>query len=279
MYNEDQNIDNYKNYLNNCLINIGQEVRKCKMGYSEYDKRVLPIVLVAMILISIILAMVLRRKSWRIRSIPTAIIAIVMIFIEIIKQRCNILGEFNYYYLPFHYCSLFLIVFPLAELCGEKLSRIFRPVATCMAFIVSVAMYVFPSGIIDGASELFGKDFYKTHTFIFHHLLVLYVLLVSSMQLCKVRFRDAVNVGAIGLVYLVVAIPIANKFQENYCNLLYSVIPPLENFRLTYGQGAYRLLLILALTVGTMIGSLVYMALSNLLKIRFSKKKINIKKH
>lgn len=242
------------------------------MHYSEYDKKVLPLLLLAMILISVVLAIFLRKKSERIRSIPTAVIAVFMVFIEIIKQRWNLLGEFNYFYLPFHYCSLFLIVFPLAELCGKKLSRIFRPVAASMAFIVSVGMYVSPQGMLGTATEIFGKDFHHTHSLIFHHLLVFYVILVWALQLCKPRIRDAFTVGGIGVLYVAIALPISYKLATNYCNFLESMLPFFEAFRLSHGQIAYTVVLSLALTVGTVIGSFIYIGVSKLFAIRLRKK-------
>ncbi len=242
------------------------------MYYSEYDKRVLPVILVAMILVSVALGLALRRKSLKIRAIPTAFIAAFMVFIEIIKLRWNILGEMNYFYFPVHYCSLFAIVFPLAELFGERMSRIFRPVAASMAFVVSVGMYICPQGMLGNATEVFGQYFYRTHSLIFHHLLVLYVLLVWALQLCKPRVRDTLLVGAFGVFYVSYAIPIANKLETNFGNFLWSEIPFVEELRLNIGQTKYTVLVVAAYTVGIMIGALLYIGVSKIGTIRLGKK-------
>ncbi|MBE6531285.1 MAG: hypothetical protein E7679_04250 [Ruminococcaceae bacterium] len=230
------------------------------MYYTEYDKSVLPLVLLVIVAFVAILALFLRKKSERVRAIPCAMVAVALLFIEIVKQRWNLIGEqgFDRFFLPFHYCSLFLIVFPLAELCGERLSRIFRPIATCMAFMVSVAMYVYPQGIMGNATESFGVAFKETHGFIFHHLVLLYFLLVVAMRLCRPRVRDAVRLGMIGVAYTAVALPLAYKLETNYCNFLESVIPVFENFRIEYGQDVYTVVLILFMTFGTMISAFVY---------------------
>lgn len=247
------------------------------MYYTEYDKSVLPLVLLAMVAFVAILALLLRKKSERVRAIPCAIVAIALLFIEIIKQRWNLNGEFDLFFLPFHYCSLFLIVFPLAELCGMRLSRIFRPIATCMAFMVSVAMYVYPQGIMGNATESFGVAFKETHGFIFHHLVLLYFLLVVAMRLCRPRARDAVRLGMIGVAYTAVALPLAYKLETNYCNFLESVIPVFENFRIEYGQNVYTIVLVFFITFGTMISAFVYIGLytiaNKFLKFCFAKKK------
>ena len=232
------------------------------MGYSEYDIKVLPAVLAAIILVSIILAVALRRRSERVRAIPTALIAVALVFLEIVKQRWNILGDQDPYILPLHYCSIFLLIIPLAELCGKRLSRIFRPIAACMAFSVSAGMYIFPGGILGDACETFGVSFYRTHSFIFHHLLVLYFVLVLTMRLFEPRFRSVFIVGGVGLAYGIVVAPIAHAINENYCNLLESTIPPLEALRLNQGQELYTVALVACLITGTMLGSLLYVAIS-----------------
>ena len=232
------------------------------MGYSEYDVKVLPTVLAAIILVSVILAVALRRRNKRIRAIPTALIAVTMLFIEIVKQRWNFLGDQDPYILPFHYCSIFLLIIPLAELCGQRLSGIFRPIAACMAFSVSAGMYLFPQGILGNACETFGVSFYRTHSFIFHHLLVLYFVLVVAMRLYEPRFRSVFIVGGVGLTYGIIATPIAHALNENYCNLLESAIPPMEELRISYGQVSYTVILVVCLILGTMLGSALYVASS-----------------
>ena len=229
------------------------------MFYSEYTKRVLPFMFLAIVLLSCILALALRNKSERVRAIPTAIVAIILIFIEIVKQRWAFSSEYDMFYAPIHYCSLFLLFIPLAELFGKRLSHIFRPIAMCMAFVVSAGMYIYPNGILT-QPELFGTEFYSTHTFIFHHLIVLYFVLVVALRLCRPRVRDAVMVGVIGVVYISIAIPAANAFQTNYCNFLESVIPLMENIRIEKGQDIYIALISIFLTLGTTRASLLLVA-------------------
>lgn len=234
------------------------------MSYSEYDKIVLPLTLLAIILAVSLVAVVLRNKSESIRSIPTKAVTVFMLFIEIIKQRWNLLGKFDAFYLPFHYCSLFIFVFILAELCGKRLSRIFRPIAICMSFIVSAAMYVYPHGIMGDATESFGKVFKNTHGFIFHHLIVLYMILVIALRLSTPGFKDALHVGILGTVYMSFAIPLSYILNTNYNNILTSVIPLMENIRNNYGQAVYIVLLTLFMTIGTFLGSLIYIAIQKI---------------
>lgn len=231
------------------------------MIYSEYDMRILPQVFLVILFVVVILSFLLRRKSERVRAIPTAIVAVMLLFIEVVKQRWNLRGEFELFHLPFHYCSLFFLVIPLAELGGKHLSHIFRPIATCMTFLVSVAMYVYPNAIMGTATETLGKDFKETHGFIFHHLILLYFFLVIGMRLCRPRVRDAFHMGGIGMAYTAVVLPLAVNLDVNYCNFQYSVIPFLESLRLEYGQALYTLLIVFFITVGATFSAFVYLAL------------------
>ena len=228
------------------------------MGYSEYDKIILPRVLLGIIFVAVILAIILRRRSLLIRGIPCALIAITLIFFEIVKLRWNFLGDYNPRFLPFHYCSMFLLVIPLAELCGPRLSRIFRPIAACIAFSVSVGMYLYPVGMLGAASEMLGIDFYRTHSFIFHHLLVLYFVLVVALQLCNPKFYHVFIVGGIAIFYNMAATYLSYHFDANYGNILESMIPILEEYRLNNGQEKYIIVLTVLLALGTMLGSVIY---------------------
>ena len=241
------------------------------MQYSEFDKRVLPPIFVIILAFVILLVVLLGRKSERIRSIPTAIIALILLFTEVVKQRWNFLGEFDYYYLPFHYCSLFLLVIPLGELFGSWGRRVFRPIATYMAFIVSCGIYIFPTAILGSACETVGVEFHGTHSFIFHHLVVLYFLLVAALRLYTPQIKDILRVGMVGTLYVALALPLTYIFNENYCNLLVSAVPMLESFRLAEGQTAYTVIIALFLIFGTMIASLLYLVFYKLVVLCFRK--------
>lgn len=250
--------------------NATYTVNKAKGGihvwnYSEYDIKVLPVFFGLLLFAAVVIALLLRDKPRWMRRIPTALIAIALLFLEVLKQRWNALGGFDPYMLPLHYCSLFAILIPLAELCGGWLSRCLRPAVTAMAFVVSVALYNCPGGIIDDACELFGMQFKPTHSFLFHHLVVFYLLLVVMMRLITPRLRDVWTVGLIGAVYAAVAIPLSYLFDANYCNYLKSVIPFLEELRLQYGQVAHAVIITLFITVGAMVGALIFTAIYRLI--------------
>ena len=226
--------------------------------WTEGEKQTLPLLFAVMLLFAALLALLLRRCPRWMRGIPTALVALAVLFLEILKQRWNAEIAHDPYRYPFHYCSLFVAMFLFAELLGDRMSRIFRPIATAMAFVVSVAMYACPDGIISGACEYFGKTFQHTHTMLLHHFIVLYFLLSVMLRLYRPRLRDPLLVGAVGVLYVALALPLAYRLDENYCNLLYSVLPPLEAFRLEAGQAAYTIAMAVFMTLGTAFGALLH---------------------
>lgn len=233
------------------------------MGYSEAEKIVMPLALLTLIILSLFFTLLLYRKPTKMRSIPTVIIAVLLIAIELVKQIRNLCGDFNSFQLPFHYCSLFVPIFALAELLGKRLSRIFRPIAVSMSFVVSAGLYIYPTGIIGSACENFGKVFTATHSFIFHHLIVWYLILTILLRLAILTYKDALNVGILGAVYMAAAIPLSYALNTNYNNILESVIPLLEDFRLNFGQAPYIFLLFLAMTLGMSLATLLYIGIQN----------------
>lgn len=228
------------------------------MEWSVYDKQVLPVVFLYIVLASLALGLLLRRCSPRVRAIPMALVALALLFIEIVKQRWNLLGEFTYYNLPLHYCSMFIPVYLLAELGGVRLARIFRPIGVYMSFVVTVGMYLLPNAIIGSGCELFGQTFKATHTMLMHHFVVAYLILSIALRLYRPRLRDALYAGAVGIAYVALALPLAYRFDANYCNFLESVVPAIEYIRTEFGQVVYTVFVSVALTFGMALGSSLY---------------------
>ena len=68
------------------------EPERRKMPYSELDKRIMPVLLLVMIAAVATLAFLLRHQSEQIRAIPTAVVALLLLFIEVVKQRWNLIN-------------------------------------------------------------------------------------------------------------------------------------------------------------------------------------------
>ena len=230
------------------------------MNYTKDELIVLPITLLIIISISLILYLLLRKKNDKIKNIPLACIAILVVALEITKQYLSLKsGTYSFWSLPLHFCSLFLFFFPLATLIPSKKIKTFASTMSLVCSLwMTVLFYIDPRTIIASASsDIFGS-FHNFHTFTYHHLVILYLFLgiLLNQFIISKRFYLHVFIGITS--YALVAIPLAHLFQINFCNILYSNIPLMESLRVNYGQVIYTIVLYLAGLMGGLITCLVY---------------------
>ncbi len=233
--------------------------------YSSADAVMIPLMLSIMLVSSALLFLLLRHREGWVRSLPTAAIALLVLLLEIEKQRRNLLGiyatdGFDYYALPFHYCSLFSFFFPLAELCGRRLRRIFLPIAVSASLTVTVGLLLSPQIILGNASATFLEHFRPFHGFLFHMLVVFYLFLTVALHRYRPARRDLLFTATAVLVYIAVALPHAYLLNENYCNFLWSEIPFVEAARTAVGQVPYHIGLCAVLIGVTVLSGWLYAA-------------------
>ena len=67
----------------------------------------------------------------------------------------------------------------------------------------------------------------------------------------------------IGLTcYLIVAVPTAHLLEVNFCNILTSNIPLMENIRVQFGQVIYTIVLYLVGIIGSIFACFIYKLLN-----------------
>ena len=231
--------------------------------YSEGDIVAIPAALAVMVAVTLLLTLLLRKRTGWVRALPTATVALLLLLLEVEKQRRNLLGQFYPYgydrfAFPLHYCSLFAFLFPLAELCGSRLRRVFLPVAVAASLTVSLGLLVAPQGILGPASSGLLEGFHHFHAFTYHMLVILYLLLTAALGRYRPARGDLARTAAVVLGYIAVALPHALLLDVNYCNFLTSVIPPVEELRLAVGQVAYIVGECLLLVGGTVFAGWLY---------------------
>lgn len=212
--------------------------------YSSTDCIILPIALLIIIAIAFLLKSLL--KTPKKINVVFIVLSIVLLCLETSKQLFYIItNSYTYYQLPIHFCSIFIFIYPLSYFFGEKCSKIFKPMSFAFSALVVIMLYINPYSIIGNAtSNIFGS-FFKFHTFTHHHIIVLYFVLTLVLNNYSPRLIDCLyNIAGI-IFYASFAIPCAYKFNANYVNILYSPISLLEDFRLTFGQVCYTILLFL----------------------------------
>lgn len=195
-------------------------------------------------------------------------VAGITIVLEITKQILNVLEGFEVWALPFHYCSLFVFFFPLAQFCKGKLKSFIKPVSFACSLTVFFAFYLSPGSIIGSASSHIFRDFSSFHTFVFHHLVFLYVCLSIALDDYKPRVDDYKNVFVIMACYCVCGVSLSYVFDTNYNNFLYSVIDFVDKWRVCIGQIPY----IVGVSVVVILGTTLMDYLYFLLYCKFKKK-------
>lgn len=208
--------------------------------WNKADLIAIPITLLIICVLAVGLYFLLRNRSPKIKRIPLQIISVFMVVFEIAKQAYfHGRPEYTNYILPIHFCSLILLLMPLAQCCGEKMGRIFRPMAFIYSALVVVLLMANPHALIGySAANIFGS-FRNAHNYIFHFTVVAYLAFSIALGDYIPKFIHCVNLICGVVFYGTYALPCAYLLKENFCNILYSYFGPLEKFRLWAGQKQY----------------------------------------
>lgn len=227
-------------------------------GWQGLEFIVLPIMLIGIILIAILLGVLLKNKSENIKAIPLQIITIIILILEIIKQIKNIQNGFSTWALPFHYCSMFVFFFPLSQFSKGKVKLIMKPVTFICGLTMLFAFYCAPSLIIGDSSSNVFTSFSNFHTFTFHHLVILYVILSLTLNNYKSTRKDYLYVMLVMASYCVLGITLSHILDTNYCNFLTSNIILMEKIRVSIGQVGYSIIMFIFITFGTTFLTFLY---------------------
>lgn len=244
--------------------------------WTKSELVVLPITLVVMIVITIFLSWLLRDKSERVRNIPQTVIAAIILILEVIKQSLSISSGYSLWNIPLHFCSFFLVWYPLAQFTRGKAQLAFKSIAFVWGFLLFALFYFNPGSIIGGACDNVFESFGTAHTFIFHHLAILYFMLSVGLKTYRPQYKHIWYALACLVGYACIAIPCAYLLDVNFCNILYNNIPILENLRVHTNQVLYDFVLFSLGAVGTILIICVCTAIANWLD---KMKQKNMNKH
>ncbi|MBQ8468457.1 MAG: YwaF family protein [Clostridia bacterium] len=213
------------------------------MFWQEYGKNeilVMMLSLLVMVGITFLLWLFLHKKDRKTRNIPLVVITVLLLGLEIAKQVVSLCEPtYDYYAIPMHFCSLFLYFFPLAVFFKGKVQRFGLTMSLVCSAWLFVLLYWNPCPIIGFSPTHVFENFSNFHTFIYHHLAVLFSLVSLSLNMYNIDKWSFLHV-IIGIsVYAAIAIPLSYAVNVNFCNLLESNIPFMENFRQSAGQVVY----------------------------------------
>lgn len=241
--------------------------------YTDAELWVLPLSLFIVVVIAVILGIVLKKSSPKTKNWVSVVIVTFMILLEIEKQVRQVMtGSYSFWMLPLHYCSLFMFWFALAAYGRGRVQEIGRSLSVSTTVLFLLLFYIDPGSIIGNSSaDVFGS-FGNFHTFIYHHLILLFTLTLLTLHLYKPKFKDIFWIVVAFVVYFVVVTSVANATGVNYVNVLYNIVGFLDAIRTNLGYGAYLAFMFVAGTGGNVAAHAVFTLWYNRVQSRKLKK-------
>lgn len=236
------------------------------LGWSRAEWFVLPAMILFIIVITFLLRILLKNRSIYEKYSPFKYISIFLVILELIKQVVNVIDGFNTWNLPLHYCSMFVFFFSLAHFGGKKINELFKAVAVACSLTMTICFYFSPSSIIGNSCANVFESFFSFHTFVFHHLVILYCALSVALNDYIPYKNDYKKVLVVMTIYSIIALSMSYILNTNYCNFLCGTVEFIEIIRGLVGQIIYTFILFIAISGGTALVSYVYYLLHNKLE-------------
>ncbi len=239
--------------------------------WSNDEKVVLPLTLFIIVILSILITYLIKGKSQRIKKLPFILIAAVLLILEVIKQ-INAFPDYSLWTIPLHFCSTFMIWFSIASFTKGKLSDLGFSISVTSGFLFLILFYINPSSIIGNSSSNILGSFGEFHTFIYHHTIILFMLLAIFNNMFKPKLKHALGIFVLYTIYAILAIIFANVLDVNFTNLLQSNIGFMQLFLDNYGKILYTIVMYLFGLFGLEAGLLISVFVS-----KFKNKKLTEK--
>lgn len=200
--------------------------------WSAWHAKTLLPAFAGMILLTVVLRIWLGNKPLRIRIIPLQIVAVLLFALEVGKQVISLSKGYDLYCLPFHFCSLFIFMLPLAAFYKGKHENAIRGITAALSMSVLALLLIYPCLIYSaGNIERFFKDYMDMHTVAFHNLVMLTAVLFPGLELHEPCKADMKRVPLFVIGFCAVSATMAQLLKTNFNNFYTCNIPPLETVR------------------------------------------------
>jgi hypothetical protein len=201
--------------------------------WSTTNLRTLLPATIVMAVFAFLLGRLLRGRNERIRNIPFVVIAVAFLVLEAVKQYREIRTGYSTYSLPFHFSSVYLLVYPLAHFTRGRFSSAMKSVAAGMSAMTAQGTLLFPMTVFGNNAESFFTDFGAFHTITYHYAVVLYLFLFIALADYHPTWRRDARILILAITaFSVVSGPLANILDTNFTSFLYCSFPPVEAVRL-----------------------------------------------
>lgn len=210
--------------------------------WSQADKIVIPLTFLGAFVISLIITLLLKNKSEKVKNIPFIVISIIILVLEVIKQ-CKNLPNYNYWSLPLHFCSTFLVWFPLASFGKGKVKQIGFTLSVTFGWLFIIFFCFNPVAIIGKASSNIFGSFKYFHTYTYHSLAIVFTFLAMMLKMYKPNKKGYLTILVFYTIYSAIAVFFAHALQTNYTNLLENSVDIIQNILVNHGYVVYTIFL------------------------------------
>ena len=205
----------------------------------------------------------LKDKDEKIKRIPLQVVTIILLLLELWKQIRGIIVGYDLYWIPLHFCSLFIFTLPFAAFYNGKHKEGMKVLAGVVSGCLFAFMAVYPNivygdgAIVSGFNYVIGKgsDFSSFHSVLYHGIALFSFFLFVFQDLCEFKLkRDLLVIVTFFLAYCVIVGTISQVIKTNFNNFYHSNAPFLEDLRLNMidklGYGG-QIIYIVMISAGT----------------------------
>lgn len=237
------------------------------MFWTKYHAYVVIPTFIISLLAAFFIGRALRNKDDKIKMLPIQIVTIVLLGLEVWKQVRGFIVGYDLYWIPLHFCSLFLYTLPLASFYKGKYKNEARVLASVVGACLFLFMAVYPAIIYPGEAVpsalnyLLGKGGYfgDFHTVVFHSVAVFSFFLFVFLDVCDYsNKRNLLAVIFFMALYCVIVGPFSQIIKVNFNNFCHCNAPFIENVRVKLtasenwawlGQTVY----VIVISIGTIL--------------------------
>ncbi|MBQ4447057.1 MAG: YwaF family protein [Clostridia bacterium] len=220
--------------------------------------------------IAFILSRALKNKDLETRLLPLKICTVLLLILEAAKQITGVVTGYSTYWIPLHFCSLFLFIHPIACFYKGKHRGKFILLAGVVSTCLFLFMAVYPNVVYsdDAIRSMWnyitgrGGSFFELHTVLFHGIGTFTFFLFIFQGLARFNTKKDVPlvIMTYGLYCLIVG-PLAQLIDTNFNNFVHSNAPFLEEIRLgiinSLGAFLGQTVYVLMISAGTILVPLI----------------------
>lgn len=198
----------------------------------EHTRTLLP-TLGVILIITAILRLTLKNKPLKIRLIPLQIVAVIIVVLEIGKQAVSLADGYDLYALPFHFCSMFIFMLPLAAFYNGAHANRIRGITCALCAALAILMLIYPNLIYPPQDvEQVFKDFLSFHAVVFHAVALMGYFFMVALEIHAPEAKGEVRSAMLFIVcFCIISATMANVLKTNFNNFYSCNIPPLETVR------------------------------------------------